>query len=156
MGDQSVEISKEVLFEAAHYLHNPRWDRRKNLEIFGRCSGFRADNPQALEYPHGHSYRLRVTVRGPVDPATGFVIDFKRLKDLLAREVLARYDHRFLNKEVEPFRSNPRLQPTAENIVQDLWKRLSPALRREGVVPVVMVLWESETSFVTYRGGGRR
>lgn len=153
MSKELVEISKEVAFEAAHYLHNPSWNRAKNLEVFGRCSGFRADDPKAEGYPHGHSYRLRVTARGPVRKATGFVVDFRRLKEILQEEVRTRYDHRFINREVEPFRSNPRLQPTAENIVLDLWKRLAPRLRREGVTPVEMTLWESDSSSVTYRGG---
>lgn len=153
MSNHDVEISKEVTFEAAHYLHNPAWSREKNLSVFGRCSGFRADNPRAAEYPHGHSYRLRVTAKGPVKKDTGFVIDFRRLKEILNDEVRTRYDHRLINKEVKPFCDTPGLQPTAENIVRDLWNRLAPRLRREGVVLVEMTLWESDSSFVTYRGG---
>ncbi len=148
-----VEISKEITFEAAHYLHNPAWSRIKNIEVFGKCSGFRRDDPKAEGYPHGHSYRLRVTVKGPVQKETGFVVDFRKLKEILAEEVEQRYDHRFLNKEVEPFKSNPAKQPTAENIVVDFWKRLVPRLKQEKVIPVEMTLWESEASFVTYRGG---
>jgi len=153
MSKELVEISKEVGFEAAHYLHNPAWSREKNLSVFGRCSGYRADDPKAEEYPHGHSYRLRVTAKGPVKSDTGFVVDFRRLKEILDSEVRSRYDHRFINKEVEPFRSAPALQPTAENIIRDLWKRLAPRLKKEGVQPVEMTLWESDSSSVTYRGG---
>lgn len=153
MAKEMVEISKEVAFEAAHYLHNPSWDRMRNLEVFGRCSGFRTDDPRAREYPHGHSYRLRVTAKGPVRKDTGFVVDFRRLKEILQASVRERYDHRFINKEVEPFRSSPSIQPTAENIVKDLWERLTPLLKKEGVAPIEMTLWESDSSSVTYRGG---
>ena len=152
MPKELIEISKEMTFEAAHYLHNTAWDRAKNLKAFGKCAGFRADDPKAEGYPHGHSYRLRVTAKGPVDPKTGFVIDFHRFKDILDEAVCRRYDHRFLNKEVEPFKSDPRIQPTAENIVKDIWKMMVPLLRKEGVAPVEMTLWESDSSFVTYRG----
>jgi len=153
MSKEMIEISKEITFEAAHYLHNPAWSRAKNLDVFGRCSGFRADDARAKDYPHGHSYRLGVTVKGPVHKDTGFVVDFRRLKEILNDEVRTRYDHRFINKEVEPFRSNPALQPTAENIARDLWKRLTPRLKKEGTIPVAMTLWESDSSSVTYRGG---
>jgi 6-pyruvoyltetrahydropterin/6-carboxytetrahydropterin synthase len=148
-----VEVSKEINFEAAHYLHNPAWNRPKNLEVFGKCSGFRDDDLRAEGFPHGHSYRLRVTVKGPVHLETGFVMDFHKLKEILCQEVHQRYDHRFINKEVEPFRSYPRIQPTAENILRDIWKRLLPLLRKEGLTPVEMTLWESDSSSVTFRGG---
>src|SRR5271154_1829494 len=115
MSKLSAEITKEITFEAAHYLHNPRWDRTKNLEVFRKCSGCRKDDPKAFDYPHGHSYRLAVTVAGPIQNDTGFVIDFRILKEILRREIYSRFDHRFINREVEPFKNNPRLQPTAEN-----------------------------------------
>src|SRR5579862_2337803 len=117
-----AEITKEITFEAAHYLHNPKLDRSKNMEVFRKCSGYRKDDSKAIFYPHGHSYRLSVTVQGPVHPATGFVIDFRVLKEILKREVYARFDHRFINKEVEPFKSIPTFQPTAENMAQVIWK----------------------------------
>ena len=156
MKKKTVELSKEIAFEAAHYLHNPKWDRVKNLEVFKKCAGYRKDDPQAVFYPHGHSYRLKVTVQGPVSPVTGFVMDFRLLKEILKREIYARFDHRFINKELEPFKSNASLQPTAENLAQDVWKRLEPLLRREKVRLAEVVLWESPESSVVVRGGPRR
>jgi 6-pyruvoyltetrahydropterin/6-carboxytetrahydropterin synthase len=147
-----VELTKEITFEAAHYLQNPKWDRRKNLEVFKKCSGYRESDPKASEYPHGHSYRLRVTVKGPVDPGTGYVMDFKNLKDILKRHVRDRFDHRFINKEVEPFKSRPSLQPTVENLLLVLWERLEPALRKEKVSLSEITLWETPWNSATYRG----
>ena len=43
-----AEITKEVTFEAAHYLHNPKWDRSKNLEVFRKCAGYRKDDPNGI------------------------------------------------------------------------------------------------------------
>ena len=153
MSKPMVEVTKEITFEAAHYLHNPKWDRVKNLRIFKKCSGFRGDNPQVSEYPHGHSYRLRVSVWGPVHPDTGFVIDFKVLKDILKKTVFERFDHRFINREVEPFKGNPRLQTTVENVTIAMWKLLDPELKKEKVSLAEVTLWETPTSFATYRGG---
>ena len=147
-----VEITKEITFEAAHYLHNPKWNRAKNLEIFKKCSGFRKDDLKTACYPHGHSYRLRVAVKGPIHPETGFVMDFKVLKDILEKEIFERLDHRFINKEVEPFKSDLKFQTTVENLLIMLWKWLDPAIKREKATLFELTLWETPTSFATYRG----
>lgn len=151
-----AEISKGITFEAAHYLHNPKWDRAKNLEVFRKCAGYRKDDPKALFYPHGHSYRLKVTVGGPVDPVTGFVMDFRVLKEILKREVYGRFDHRFINKEVEPFKGDPSFQPTAENMAQAVWKLIEPFLKKQKVRLVEVALWETPDSSALYRGGKGR
>ena len=148
-----VEVTKEISFEAAHYLHNPKWDRVKNLQVFKKCSGFRGDDMKASHVPHGHSYHLRVSVRGPVSHETGFVIDFKILKEILKKNVFDRFDHRFINQEVEPFKSNPQLQTTVENLTGAMWKLLEPSLKKEKVSLIEIALWETPTSFAVYRGG---
>ncbi len=146
-----VELTKEIHFEAAHYLHNPKWDRKKNLEIFKKCSGFRKDNPKAIDYPHGHSYRLQVTIKGVIHPETGFVIDFKALKAILEQNIFVYFDHRFLNKEVEPFKSVPSLQPTVENLLLVIWEKLELLLRKEKVNLHEITLWETPSNFASYR-----
>lgn len=151
-----AEISKEITFEAAHYLHNPKWNRAKNLEVFRKCAGYRKDDPKAAFYPHGHSYRLRVMVQGPVDPATGFVMDFRILKEILKREIYGRFDHRFINKEVEPFKGNSSFQPTAENMARVIWTRLEPFLKKEKVRLTEVALWETPDSSAVFRGGKGR
>ncbi len=148
-----AQITKEITFEAAHYLHNPKWDRSKNMEIFRKCSGFRKDDPKAVHYPHGHSYRLKVTVKGSVDPATGFVMDFRVLKEILKREVYAKFDHRFINKEVAPFKSDMTFQPTAENMARVIWGSLEGLLKKEKVRLTEVALWETTDSGAIYRGG---
>jgi 6-pyruvoyltetrahydropterin/6-carboxytetrahydropterin synthase len=155
MKKPNAEITKELTFEAAHYLHNPKWDRSKNLEVFRKCAGYRKDDPKAVHYPHGHSYRLAVRVQGPIKDETGFVIDFRVLKELLYREVFGRFDHRFINKEVEPFKSNPKLQPTAENMAMVIWKLLELPLKKEKVRLVEVALWETPDSSAVFRGAGK-
>jgi 6-pyruvoyltetrahydropterin/6-carboxytetrahydropterin synthase len=146
-----IELTKEITFEAAHYLHNPKWNRDKNLEIFKKCSGFRKDDPKASLYPHGHSYRLRVTVKGPIHPETGFVVDFKILKEILRWEIFDSLDHRFINREVEPFKSDPLFQTTVENLLVVIWKRLEPVLKKEKVVLQELTLWETPSNFASLK-----
>ncbi|HTA76604.1 MAG TPA: 6-carboxytetrahydropterin synthase [bacterium] len=147
-----VEITKEITFEAAHYLHNPKWDRAKNLDVFKKCSGYRHDDPKAIYYPHGHSYRLRVTVKATPHPETGFVMDFKALKTVLEANIFNEFDHRFINKEVEPFKDNPNFQTTVENLLLVMWASIKLALQKEKVILSEISLWETPTSFATYRG----
>jgi 6-pyruvoyltetrahydropterin/6-carboxytetrahydropterin synthase len=148
-----AEITKEVAFEAAHYLHNPKWDRAKNLEVFRKCAGYRKDNPKASHYPHGHSYRLAVTVQGPIRDETGFVIDFRILREILQREIYGRFDHRFINKEVEPFKNDPFFQPTAENMARVIWDLLEPLMKKEKVRLKEVALWETPGNSAVFKGG---
>ncbi len=86
-----VYLTRKAEFSASHYYHNPAFTPEENQRIFGKCN-----NPNG----HGHNYTLEVTVKGAVDPKSGFVVDLKQLKDIMNREVLDALDHRFLNKEV--------------------------------------------------------
>ena len=86
-----VYLTRKAEFSASHYYHNPAFTPEENLRLFGKCN-----NPNG----HGHNYTLEVTVKGEVDPRSGFVVDLKKLKEIMNREVLDAMDHRFLNKEV--------------------------------------------------------
>ncbi len=112
-----VYLTRKVEFSASHHYHNPDLSQEENLRIFGKCN-----NPHG----HGHNYTLEVTVKGKVDPKTGFVVDLKQLKDIMNREVVDALDHRYLNKEVPEFANSI---PTTENIAIVVWKRLEPKLK---------------------------
>ena len=75
---------------------------------------------------HGHNYTLEVTVKGDVNPQTGFVVDLRELKDILNREVMDALDHRHLNKEVPEFFTQI---PTTENLAIAIWNRLQDKLK---------------------------
>ena len=83
---------------------------------------------------HGHGYRIEVTVGGPLND-DGIVIDFADIGAVVERELLARYDHRYLNDVID--------NPTAELIAQDAWKRLEAT----GLAVVKIRLWETDDSF---------
>jgi 6-pyruvoyltetrahydropterin/6-carboxytetrahydropterin synthase len=111
-----VYLTRKAEFSASHFYHNPEFSPEENRRLFGKCN-----NPNG----HGHNYTLEVTVKGEVDPRSGFVVDLKQLKDVLEREVLSVLDHRFLNKEVPEFAT---AIPTTENLAIIIWQRLQPKL----------------------------
>jgi 6-pyruvoyltetrahydropterin/6-carboxytetrahydropterin synthase len=96
---------------------------------------------------HGHNYDLEVTVEGEIDPATGFVMDLKQLKELLGRTVLADLDHSNLNVDV-PWLDG--VIPKTENLAVAIWERLDGQLG-SGRLACVR-LWETERNLVEYRG----
>jgi 6-pyruvoyltetrahydropterin/6-carboxytetrahydropterin synthase len=111
-----VYLTRKCEFSAAHYYHNPEFTPEENQRIFGKCN-----NPNG----HGHNYTLEVTVKGKVDPRSGFVVDLKQLKDVMNREVLDALDHRHLNLEVPEFKDRI---PTTENLAISIWQRLHAKL----------------------------
>jgi len=98
---------------------------------------------------HGHNYVVEVSLRGEPDPVTGMVLDLKELKEILNRQVVAPYDHRFLNREVPPF---DRVIPTTENIARDIWLRLEPELCNEKSRLHSVRVYETADLYVDYFG----
>ncbi|HEX6923878.1 MAG TPA: 6-carboxytetrahydropterin synthase [Longimicrobiaceae bacterium] len=133
-----VRVTRRVHFSAAHRLHNPEFSEERNREIFGLCN-----NPNW----HGHNYELEITVEGEIDPETGYVIDLKRLRDLVERVVLEDVDHRNLNLDV-PWMQG--VNPTTENLVVAIWRKLEPEIREGRLVR--LVLWETPRNRVEYTG----
>ena len=131
-------VTRRVHFNAAHRLHNPDQSPDWNRATFGTCN-----NPNY----HGHNYELDVTVEGEIDPATGYVIDLGRLKELVEDRVLRHLDHRNLNVDVPWFDA---LNPTAENIALVCWRELAPALPPG--LTLRLRLWETPRNYVEYEG----
>ncbi|CAZ94700.1 6-carboxytetrahydropterin synthase [Zobellia galactanivorans] len=133
-----VKVSRKAHFNAAHRLYRKDWSDEKNTQVFGKCN-----NPNY----HGHNYELVVSVTGKIDPETGFVMDMKVLKDLIAEKVEDALDHKNLNIEVPEFKD---LNPTAENISIIIWNKLRPHINPNHDLEVV--LYETPRNFVTYSG----
>ena len=134
-----VRATRRVHFSAAHRLFRSDWSDERNAEVFGDCS-----NPSW----HGHNYELEVTVEGCVDTETGFVMDLKRLKDMLETRVLSDVDHRNLNSEVEWLSG---VNPTAENLAVAVWDRIIHAVP-EGVRLAKVVIHETPRNSAEYFG----
>jgi len=97
-----MEIWKEFTFEAAHLL--PR------LPADHKCRRL-----------HGHSFRVRVTVEGPLDPTLEWVLDFADIQAAF-EPIRRQLDHYYLN-DIEGLEN-----PTSENVVRWIWRRLAPTL----------------------------
>lgn len=133
-----IYLTRKAEFSASHVYHNPEMSPEENRRIFGKCN-----NPHG----HGHNYTLEVTVKGEVDPRSGFVVDLKQLKEILNREVIEALDHRFLNQEVPEFQ---KTIPTTENLAIAIWQRL------QGKMTVAQLhrvrVYETHDLFVDFYG----
>lgn len=126
-------------FCAAHRLHRTDWSDERNHEVFRNCA-----NPNW----HGHNYELDVTVEGPVDAGTGYVMDLKQLRDLVQDGVIDEVDHANLNMDVVWLDG---IIPTTENVVVAMWHRLRGRMPPE-VELVKLVLWETPRNRAEYSG----
>ncbi len=131
-------VTRRETFSASHRLYNPALSEARNIELFDKCA-----NPNG----HGHNYVLEVTVVGEPAAETGYVIDIKKLKEIIRREIIARVDHKHLNYDVD-FLKN--VIPTSENIAEAFWDVLRDKF--EGARLYSIRLHETENNVVEYRG----
>jgi 6-pyruvoyltetrahydropterin/6-carboxytetrahydropterin synthase len=121
------EVTVEESFAAGHYLRNYK----------GKC-----------ENPHGHNYKVRVTLCGAALDKAGLLLDFKDLKEVM-KHVIDRLDHQMLN-DIEPFKE---LNPSAENIAKYFYDQAGVRLKSVtgGRVAVKDVtIWETDTTTARY------
>jgi 6-pyruvoyltetrahydropterin/6-carboxytetrahydropterin synthase len=133
-----VTVTRRMHFNAAHRVHNPELSDEENQRLFGRCN-----NPNW----HGHNYILDVSVAGPIESRTGYVMDLAALKRVVQEAVIDKVDHRNFNVEVDFMRG---VLPTAENIVVGCWKVLAARVAPARLVR--LVLWETPNNYVEYEG----
>jgi 6-pyruvoyltetrahydropterin/6-carboxytetrahydropterin synthase len=121
------EISVEEGFSAGHALRGYK----------GKC-----------ENPHGHNYKVRVTLEGNRLDETGLLYDFAHLRRVI-REVMNGLDHQFLN-EIEPFN---QINPSAENIAKYFYEAAERQLQGQanGVRIGSVTVWETDETTATYR-----
>ena len=118
----NINLTKSFDFEAAHFLPTfPQGHKCRRL--------------------HGHSFHIDVVVRGPVDPALGYLVDFGQIKAAI-EPVKQQLDHYLLN-------DIPGLEnPTAEMLAKWIYDRLKPQLPLLAIVRVR----ETCTSQAEYHG----
>ena len=137
-----VYVSRKEHFNAAHKLYNPKWSEEKNKEVFGPCANANW---------HGHNFELIVTVKGIPDPETGFVVDLKRLSNLVKELVIDRLDHKNLNLDVDFLEGK---MASCEVLVTEIWNILNPAIStitNSGQLHSLK-LYETPRNFVEYFG----
>jgi len=135
-----IYLTRLEHFNAAHKLYNPEWSPEKNEAVFGVC---------ANENWHGHNFDLFVTVKGEVDPGTGFVMDVKKLKLLIKEHVIQKVDHKNLNLDVDFLRGK---MCSTENLAIGIWQQLEPHLPPNVQLHCIK-LYETPRIYVEYFGG---
>jgi 6-pyruvoyltetrahydropterin/6-carboxytetrahydropterin synthase len=133
-----VTVTRRLMFNAAHRVHNPALSDEENAGLFGKCNNANW---------HGHNYTLDVSVHGAIEPRTGYVLDLGVLKQLVTDRVVDLIDHRNLNLDV-PFMTG--IIPTSENLVVAIWRELEPVVRPGRLVR--LVLWETPNNYVESTG----
>ena len=135
-----VSVTRRERFSASHRLFNPSWDDEKNKKIFGKCSN---------KNWHGHNYILYVTVSGIVVPETGYVIDLKKLSDIIKDRVIKKVDHSNLNLDVHFMQDTIT---SAENIAIKIFEELEEDIKKCGCKLQKVKLEETENNYVEYDG----
>ncbi len=115
-----VYLTRRYRFSAAHRLHNEALSAEENARLYGKCN-----NP----FGHGHNYTVEVTMRGPIDAATGMLIDLGLLDRVVEEEVLERFDRTHLNLDVDNFKGKV---PTTENLCLEIFSLLRDKLGAAG------------------------
>ena len=118
-----IELGRRYRFAASHRLHSAQLSEQENQRIYGKCNN---------AYGHGHNYIVEVRFSGPIDPATGMIVNLADLDIYVNEKVIEPFDHRSLQDEVPAFRS---VVPTTENLCKEIFGRLKsfPKAKLEGV-----------------------
>lgn len=103
-------ITKRYHFCASHKYGNDAWSEEKNLEVFGKDYN-----------THGHNYVLEVSVTGPIDPGSGWLVDLPTLNKIVKSKVVDVLDHSQIEKDVEWFKNK---QPSSENLLLWIWDQI--------------------------------
>lgn len=135
-----IYITRRERFSAAHKLSRDDWSLEENEATFGKCS-----NPNW----HGHNYELFVTVKGEIDPKTGFVIDLKILKKIILEHVVKKLDHRNVNLDVDFMQGK---MASTEVLAVEIFKQLDKPIAAEGAILHSIRLQETENNSVEYFG----
>lgn len=135
-----VYLTRRERFSAAHRLYNPDLSDEENTARYGLCA-----NPNW----HGHNYILWVTIRGEVNPHTGYVVDLKDVSRIIREKVIEKLDHRNINTEVD-FMKGQFI--STENLAIGIWKEMEPGIKALGVELHSVKIQETENNSVEYFG----
>ncbi len=133
-------LTRRERFSAAHRLFQTQLTDEENFELYGQCS-----HPNW----HGHNYELFVTVKGEVNPQTGYVLNLKTLSKILKEKVIDKLDHRNLNVDVDFLEGKI---PSTENLAIAIWACIQTDIKALGAELHSIKVQESENNFVEYKG----
>jgi 6-pyruvoyltetrahydropterin/6-carboxytetrahydropterin synthase len=135
-----VFLTRRERFNAAHRMFRSDWSDEKNNEVYGKCS-----NPNW----HGHNYTLFVTVKGELNPETGYVVNLKTLSQVINQHVIDKVDHKNINIEVDFMKG---VFPSSESLAIAIWQVLDPLIKQMGISLHCIKIEETENNFVEYFG----
>lgn len=135
-----IYLTRRERFSSAHRMFRPGLSDEENMRIYGKCS-----NPLW----HGHNYELKVTVKGEIDPLTGFFMNATRLKEIMIERVVVKLDHKNMNLETDFMAERIA---TTENMAIAIWKELEAPLAAEGAMLHCVRIDETENNYVEYYG----
>ncbi|TAH39953.1 MAG: 6-carboxytetrahydropterin synthase [Bacteroidetes bacterium] len=135
-----VYITRKETFSAAHKLSRQDWSDQKNQEVFGKCS-----NPNW----HGHNYVLWVTVKGEVNPETGFVTNLSDVSQVLKSYILDKLDHKNLDMDVDFMKGR---YSSTEVLAVEIWKQIEKPIMALGCSLHSVKIQETEKNTVEYFG----
>ena len=135
-----IHITRRERFSAAHKLWREEWSDEENFRVFGKC---------ANQNWHGHNYELFVTVKGEVQPKTGFVVDLKDLSDLIKTRVIEKVDHRNLNLDTDFMKGE---MASTEILAMRIWEQLEAPIAELGAALHCIRIVETENNSVEYYG----
>ncbi len=129
-------LTKSFYFCAAHQYGHDNWSKKKNLAVFGKDAKV-----------HGHNYIVDITIKGEINPQTGFIVELEHLKSIINEHVIDILDHVQIEKDIPWFQDK---QPSSENLVMFIWQMIQPRL--EGVQLHRVRLIETPTIKTDYYG----
>src|SRR3989304_5384415 len=135
-----IYLTRRERFNAAHRLFDPELSDEANFELFGKCS-----NPNW----HGHNYELFVTVRGEINPKTGFLVNVKKLSEIINQHIIAKLDHKNINIEVDFMQGK---KASTENLTIAIWDQLEPVVKKLGCSLHGIKIYETENNYIEYFG----
>ena len=134
-----LTVSKRLELSASRRLHVKDWSEEENLAVFGPETNAR--------YGSGRNYIAYFVFTGPVDPATGMLINISEIKERAEKVLRDGFDHKFLNQDNPSFREVP---PTAENVARQLYCDVASLFSDVGAKLSVCHLSESPERSATY------
>jgi 6-pyruvoyltetrahydropterin/6-carboxytetrahydropterin synthase len=135
-----IFVTRKMHFNAAHRVYQPNWSEEQNQACFGKCANANW---------HGHNYDLFVTVKGEINPDTGFVVDLNWMKKIIEEHIIDVLDHKNLNLDV-PFMKNK--MASTEVLAVEIYNILQPLLAGSTYSLHGIKLVETERNFVEYFG----
>ena len=130
------QISKQYKFCAAHRYWNDEWDEAKNIDVF--------DDDVKL---HGHNYDLFITIKGPTNKDSGFIINLKDLNKIVKSKIISKLDHSMIQEN--PWFADK--QPSTENLVVYIWEQIVEEVKSPAKLYCIK-LRETGTIFTEYYG----